>query len=413
MTPTSYTAFRRTAGDLPRTIQASSEVFPKNLQPHEVLIKIHAVSLNYRDVGMLTGTYPVEVQERGIPCSDCAAEVVGRGEAVSDFAIGDHVAPIFDLNNVSWDDKLPPVALGGDVPGVLREYATFEDRFLVKIPEYLKWEDASLLACAGLTAWKALDCPASAAPEGSSALMQGTGGVSMFALLICLGAGIQPIITSSSDEKLEAITKLDPRIKGINYKTTTSITDEVRRLTNGRGVDFVINNTGPASIPDDIDCLCQKNGTVTLVGFLEGFKAEWDPASIMKIFFKRGKIQGHGVGSKGDFEGLNRFLEQNKIDLSPIIDSVFDFEKAEAAFDHKEIRGRVVTLVHLVAIPVLANGGNHWNIYLPTGEQEFVSLDMTPGAFTAARASSADSTSPDTDKHPRHGVSSLPPTEGS
>ncbi|UPK96200.1 hypothetical protein LCI18_007135 [Fusarium solani-melongenae] len=333
MASASFSAFRRTTGDLPRSIEHSTETLPQNLQPHEVLLKIHAVSLNFRDVGMITGRYPTEVEERGIPCSDCAAEVIRKGSAVTDFAVGDHVSPIFDQNNISWDEKLPAACLGGDIPGVLREYAVFEDRFLVQIPQYLSWEEGALLACAGATAWVALDSPVSA-PKGTVALLQGTGGVSMFALMICLAANIQPIITSSSDEKLETIKKLDPKIQGINYRKFPKLADEARRITDGRGVDYVINNSGPASIPDDLDALCIKDGTVSLVGFLEGFKADWDPMSIMEVFAKRGKIQGPGVGSKSDFEKLNQFLEQNKVSLSPIIDRVFPFNESKAAFDY-------------------------------------------------------------------------------
>lgn len=139
--PTSYTAFRRTAGDVPRTIEPTSESLPQDLRSNDVLIKIHAVSLNYRDLAMLIGTYPVEVEERGVPCSDCAAEVVAIGSAVEDFHIGDRVSPIFDVSNITGTESAPSKALGGDMPGVLREYAVFEDRLLVHLPQYLTWEE--------------------------------------------------------------------------------------------------------------------------------------------------------------------------------------------------------------------------------------------------------------------------------
>jgi threonine dehydrogenase-like Zn-dependent dehydrogenase len=114
----------------------------------------------------------------------------------------------------------------------------------------------------------------------------------MCALLICLGAGIQPIITSSSDTKLETIKALSPAVQGINYKTCPDIRAEVKRITNGRGVDFVVNNTGPASVLDDIGFLCPRGGTVSMVGFLAGFNAEWDPtATIMALMVKFAKVQ--------------------------------------------------------------------------------------------------------------------------
>ncbi|KAK4170637.1 chaperonin 10-like protein, partial [Triangularia setosa] len=170
--PETYKAFRRTTGDLPRTIVPSTEPMVQELAPHDVLLKIHAVSLNFRDVGMLNGRYPVDVIERGIPCSDAAAEVAAIGSAVKDFAIGDHVSVNFDLGHL---------------------YAVFEDKELVQLPKHLSWEEASTIACAGVTAWTALDNLK--APNPRSALLQGTGGVSLFALLICLAAGIKPIIT--------------------------------------------------------------------------------------------------------------------------------------------------------------------------------------------------------------------------
>ncbi|KAM6505546.1 hypothetical protein FSOLCH5_013722 [Fusarium solani] len=156
----------------------------------------------------------------------------------------------------------------------------------------------------------------------------------MCALLISLGAGIQPIITSSSDEKLKAIQALDPRIKTINYKTHPNQAEEVKRITNGRGVNFVINNTGPASIIDDIELLCSRGGSVALVGFLEGWKAEWDPSAIMGIMGKNARLQGIAMGSKKDFEAMNRFLEDKKIHFTPIIDRVFPFKETRAAFEY-------------------------------------------------------------------------------
>jgi NADPH:quinone reductase-like Zn-dependent oxidoreductase len=143
--PETYKAFRRTTGDLPRTITPTTERLPRELGPHDVLLKVHAVSLNFRDVAMLNGRYPVEVIERGIPASDAAAEVAATGSAVTDFAIGDHVSVIFDLGNLTGEDDGPSKALGGDAEGVLAEYAIFEDKYIVKLPKYLSWEEVSLV----------------------------------------------------------------------------------------------------------------------------------------------------------------------------------------------------------------------------------------------------------------------------
>ncbi|KAK4663980.1 putative secondary metabolism biosynthetic enzyme [Podospora pseudopauciseta] len=330
--PETYKAFRRTTGDLPRTIVPSTEPMVQELAPHDVLLKIHAVSLNFRDVGMLNGRYPVDVIERGIPCSDAAAEVAAIGSAVKDFAIGDHVSVNFDLGHLVAGDDEPMQALGGDVDGVLREYAVFEDKELVQLPKHLSWEEASTIACAGVTAWTALDNLK--APNPRSALLQGTGGVSLFALLICLAAGIKPIITSSSDRKLEEIRKLGSDVGTINYKTVSDQVSEVKRLTDGKGVDFVINNTGPASLPEDISFLRSRGGVVSLVGFLAGFNGDWQPSAIMALMSKFAKLKGIGVGSKQDFVELNQFLAEKKVSLAPLVDRVFTFDESPAAFDY-------------------------------------------------------------------------------
>jgi NADPH:quinone reductase-like Zn-dependent oxidoreductase len=141
--PRTYKAFRRSTGDFPRTIELVTEELPSSLQPHEVLIRIHAVSLNYRDVAMLNGNYLAAYKDRGIPASDCAAEVVAVGSEVKDFALGDRVAPIFDVNNLTGtEDKA--AALGGDVDGVLRQFAVFDQKVLVHLPKHLSWEEVCI-----------------------------------------------------------------------------------------------------------------------------------------------------------------------------------------------------------------------------------------------------------------------------
>jgi NADPH:quinone reductase-like Zn-dependent oxidoreductase len=144
--PKECRVFRRTTGPLPNTITASTEPLPSSLSAHEVLIQIHAVSLNYRDAAMLQGAYPVPVQDQGIPASDCAASVVAVGSEVKDFREGDYVAPIFNLGNVTGVEDEGNAALGGDAAGVLREYAVYEEKVLVKLPKHLSWEEVSMLS---------------------------------------------------------------------------------------------------------------------------------------------------------------------------------------------------------------------------------------------------------------------------
>ncbi|KAI5863923.1 hypothetical protein GGS23DRAFT_596411 [Durotheca rogersii] len=328
--PKTYSAFRRAGA----TIEQTTEDLPADLGAHEVLIRVRAVSLNFRDVAMLHGRYPVAVEERGIAASDCAAEVVAAGPAAAAaFRPGDRVAPIFDLASLTGHEDGPVRALGGDAPGVLREYAVFADAHLVHLPAHLSWEEASTIACAGVTAWTALGNPVSVDRPHATALLQGTGGVSMFALLICLAAGIRPIITSSSDAKLAAVQKLSPEVRGVNYKTTPDVRAEALRLTDGRGVDVLVNNVGPASVPDDVASLRQR-GVLSFVGFLGGVTGQLDPSLLFALMSKKAKIQGIGVGSKADFEQLNEFLEKHAVSLAPIIDRVFPFEKSKEAFDY-------------------------------------------------------------------------------
>ncbi|KAM0551181.1 hypothetical protein ACHAPJ_008523 [Fusarium lateritium] len=290
--PATYKAFRRTTGPSPLIIEPSVEAMPGqgDLGKSEVLVKIRAVSLKFRDVAMLNDRYPANFIEKGIPASDCAADVVAIGEAVKNFNLGDRVAAVFNPMALTGEEDTSSRGLGGDVEGVLREFATFDESLLVRIPNHLSWEEASTLACAGVTAWASL-APLSGPPSPRYALLQGTGGVSMFSLLLCDAAGVIPIITSSSDEKLENIKKLCPRARTINYKATSDQAGEVMRITDGQGVDVVVNNTGLASVPSDIASLRKRGGRISLVGMLVGLTAEWKADEILALMFKAAKLQ--------------------------------------------------------------------------------------------------------------------------
>ncbi|KAH7123946.1 hypothetical protein B0J11DRAFT_326223 [Dendryphion nanum] len=337
--PKTYRSYRRTGPTYPWSIVPSTEKLPETLAEHDVVIRIRAVALNYRDFAMLKeGRYPVPVDPNGIPASDCAAEVVAIGNAVTKFAIGDHVSPTINhahLLDTPEERDLEDIAAGGNGPGVLAEYAVFEEKVLVKLPAHLSWEEASTITCAGITAWVALGALRDPT-KGTTALFQGTGGVSMFALLIALAAGIKPIITSSSNEKLDRVKKISPEIEGINYKTHPDVAAEALRLTDGKGVDYLINNTGGNSVPSDLKTLRTKRGTLSLVGFLEGFEAKWDSNVFLTLIVKAVKVQGILSGSRKDFEDLNRFLDEKLVSLEPLIDRVFAFEDSVAAFEYLE-----------------------------------------------------------------------------
>ncbi|KAI8941901.1 hypothetical protein NX059_000015 [Plenodomus lindquistii] len=332
--PSTYSAWRRTTGPKPNTIERTSdEKLPSALGSHDVIIKIKAVSLNYREHAMLIGTYPVpNVLEHGIPASDAAGEVVAVGSDVTKWRKGDRVVPNANQGEFPPDDDGNSVGLGNTADGVLREYAVYHEKHLLHLSDNLSWEEGSTLACAGLTAWVALD-GLQYVPEGAAALLQGTGGVSIFALLFCLSAGIRPIITSSSDEKLDQLRKFSPEIRGLNYKTCKDQDAEVKRLTDGRGVDFVVNNTGIGSIPDDISFLAPRHGTISLVGFLAGFEADWDHVKLMGLMSKSAKLQGIAMGTRKQFEAMNKYIEDNKVDFKILYDRVFKFDESKEAFE--------------------------------------------------------------------------------
>ncbi|KAF7958295.1 hypothetical protein EAE96_001846 [Botrytis aclada] len=328
--PNTYKAFRRTVGTTPTTLEQTTEEIPATLGPNDVLIKIHAVSLNYRDVAMMHGKYPVKVIDHGVPASDCAAEVLKVGSEVHDFKVGDRVAPIFDNNNLD-STRDEPAVLGGDIDGVLREYAVFHQDVLYHLPEHLSWEEASTITCTGVTAWNALDMPR----NKGTALLQGTGGVSSFALLLCLGAGIKPIITSSSDKKLD-IAKAAGKVgevETINYRTYPKWEEETIKLTNGRGVDIVVDNVGPAQAAQSLTALARR-GVLSLVGFLGGFTMDQIPDFFTPTLQKSLFIKGISVGDKKDHKDLCDFLEAKNISLKDIVDpGVFSFKDSQAAFD--------------------------------------------------------------------------------
>ncbi|KFY07943.1 hypothetical protein V492_06667 [Pseudogymnoascus sp. VKM F-4246] len=328
--PHSYKAFRRSTGKTPTTLEAVTEEIP-SLKSNDVLVRIRAVSLNYRDVAMMHGKYPTPVIDGGVPASDCAAEVVAIGSDVRGFAIGDRVAPLFDLQNLDGTNEERSV-LGGDVDGVLRQFAMFDENVLFHLPKHLSWEEAACITCAGTTAWNALAMPRSK----GTALLQGTGGVSMFGLMICLGAGIRPIITSSSDRKLDLAKAAGAAddIDTINYNTTPKWEEEVRRLTNRRGVDIVINCAGTSAMAQSLDCLARR-GTVSLVGFLGGLETDRFPDTVMPVLMKTATVRGIYVGTKIDHQNLCNFLSEKQISLKPILDDhVFSFEDSQAAFDY-------------------------------------------------------------------------------
>lgn len=293
--------------------------------PHEVLIRLRAASLNYRDHMIVNGHYFAPVNRPTIPLSDGAGDIAAVGPGVTRFQKGDRVAGTFFQ---VWFDGPPSrrhPALGIPLDGTLAEYIVLHEEGVVGIPPALSFEEAATLPCAGVTAWNALMVAGKPVKAGDTVLCLGTGGVSILGLQIAAAAGARVIVTSSSDEKLRRAQALGAS-DGINYKTHPDWQKEVARLTNGQGVDHVIEIGGAGTLDRSFEAV-GFGGKIALIGFLAGQAAQLNPVGLM---LKSGSLHGIGVGSTAMFEALNRAIEINRI--KPVVDKVFPFEKAADAF---------------------------------------------------------------------------------
>ncbi len=300
------------------------------LGDHEVLVRVKAASLNFRDLVVLRGQYDRKPVPGRVPLSDGAGEVVAIGSAVTAFKIGDRVAACFFQGWSSGQFKahMHRTALGGAIDGVLAEQVKFSEEGLVRLPRSYSFEEGATLPCAALTAWQSLIVRGALVP-GETVLLLGTGGVSIFGLQIAKAAGAKVIITSSSDEKLERARKLGADAL-INYKTTTDWGKAAATLSGEEGVDHVIEVGGAGTFLQSVRA-CRSGGKIGLIGILSGREAE---TAIFPIVSKSATVFGIYVGSREMFEAMNRALELANI--RPVIDKVFPFESAPEAFDHLE-----------------------------------------------------------------------------
>ena len=308
---------------------AIAELDEPKIDANEVLVKIRAASLNYRDLMMVKGAYNPKLKTPLVPLSDGAGEVVGVGEAVTKWKIGDRVCPIFmqDWIDGAVDYKKARTALGGDLDGVLREFAAFDENGLVRIPEHLSYEEAATLPCAAVTAHNALAVSGSIKPD-CTILLQGTGGVSIFALQFAASIGARTIITSSSDEKLQRAKELGASDL-INYKKRADWDKAVLELTEKVGVDTVVEVGGAGTMQKSLNSV-KIGGHVAVIGVLAG-AGEFDLRSVL---MKTVKMQGIYVGSRAMFEDMNRLICQHT--LKPVIDKVFEFGEAREALKYME-----------------------------------------------------------------------------
>ena len=296
----------------------------------EVLVKFHAASLNYRDLMMVKGAYNPKLKTPLVPFSDGAGEIVAVGEKVSKWNVGDKVCPIFMQG---WIDggisyQKARTALGGDLDGCLREFGAFDENGLVKFPDHFSYEEAATLPCAAVTAYHAL-FESGRLKAGETVLLQGTGGVSTFALQLASVYGCRTIITSSSDEKLERAKKLGAN-EIINYKETPDWDKKVLELTEKQGVDHIVEVGGAGTIEKSLKSV-KMGGHIAIIGVLAGA----GDFNLTSIFMKSVKMQGIFVGSRQIFEQLNQLLCFHN-HLKPVVDKVFEFNEVKDALNYME-----------------------------------------------------------------------------
>ncbi len=296
----------------------------------QVLVKMRAASLNFRDYSVVRGTYNPKMRRPMVPLSDGAGTVEEIGSGVTRFKSGDRVIPCFMQK---WIDGPPTKekgnsALGGAIDGVLREYAVFSEEGLVRTPSFLSDEEAATLPCAAVTAWHAL-FEHTPLPPGATVLLQGTGGVSIFALQFAVAAGFRTVITSSSDEKLARARQLGAA-ETINYKTIPDWEEAARKLTAGEGVDHVVEVGGSDTMPRSLRAV-RVGGVVSVIGVLTGVGPTLSPVSLL---MNSVRLQGVYVGSRGMFERMVRAIEFHKI--KPVIDRSFAWTEIKDALRYME-----------------------------------------------------------------------------
>jgi NADPH:quinone reductase-like Zn-dependent oxidoreductase len=300
--------------------------------PNDVLVRIHATSLN--------GGYDLEMMDDppdrrpdrvgGIPLADGAGEVIEIGSAVTRFGVGDRVIGIFMPNWIDGDPTLEALSFsrGGNAGGMLSEVIVTNEQALVRIPAHLSYEEAATLPTAGVVAWAGL-FKSEPLEAGEYVLLEGTGGVSTFGLLFSVAAGARPIITSSSDAKLARAAELGA-FGTVNYRSNPEWQDEVRELTGGVGVKHVLEVGGSQTIGKAFEAIAL-DGHIALIGTLSGFPEQ---IPLGPLFGNLAHLSAHYVGSRADFEAMNAFVEEHEI--RPLIDRVFEFEDAAEAFDLME-----------------------------------------------------------------------------
>jgi NADPH:quinone reductase-like Zn-dependent oxidoreductase len=300
-------------------------------KPDEVLVKLRAASLNFRDVMVASGTYNPRMKLPAVPLSDAAGEIFEVGSEVTGWKIGDRVKPIFAQRwfegESSEETRRTALGAGPFWNGVAREFGAFRQDAVIRVPEHLSFEEAATLPCAAVTAWNALSVSGKL-KAGESVLTLGTGGVSVFALQFAKLHGAKVIATSSSDEKIAKLKGLGAD-ETINYRENENWDRTVIEMTGGRGADHVVEVGGVGTLERSINAV-RVNGHIAMVGALDttgGFNH-------VPIFMKAIRLQGIFVGSKAMLEQMNRAIEFSK--LRPVIDRTFNFDEIPQALKYMQ-----------------------------------------------------------------------------
>jgi NADPH:quinone reductase-like Zn-dependent oxidoreductase len=306
--------------------------FPdRELGNGEVRVRVHAVSLNYRDLMVAGGTYLVSVDDPIIPCSDGAGEVLAVGPGVTRFQAGDRVAASFFPywhDGPTSPEKIRH-ALGGDIDGMLAEEVILAEDALVKLPAGMSFVDAATLPCAGVTAWNAMFESSNGIRPGDTVLLLGTGGVSILGLQLARAAGLHAIITSSSDAKLQRARELGAH-HTINYRGFPEWQEEVLRATRGVGAHVVLEVGGKGTVNRSVASTAM-GGSVAIIGGVSGFGGEVNPATLLA---SAKRMVGVYVGSRTMLEKVMRFADT--CGIQPVVDRVFTFDQAKEAYRYME-----------------------------------------------------------------------------
>lgn len=300
----------------------------------EVLMQVRASSLNYRDLMALKGGGRGPTKPGVIPLSDGAGDVAAIGDGVTRVKVGDRIAGCFHPRWFGGPIRPEYLTdrLGANLDGMLAEYAVLSEESLVRVPSHLSFEEAATLPCAALTAWVALTSHRRVT-AGDTVLIQGSGGVSVFALQFAQVLGARVIATTSTAAKAERLQALGAS-QVINYTETPYWDEKARELTGGGGVDCIVEIGGPGTIAMSLKALAV-GGHVSLIGTsLSSSGTGLDPLLLTGRGITLGSIS---VGSRTDFEAMNRAIEMHR--LRPVIDRTFPFAEAKEAYRHFEGRG--------------------------------------------------------------------------